>query len=236
VRRGIHRSWRIPRGRGPAGERGIEQRDRELLALLDDRFALAARRAGPRLACRPGCDDCCFGPFPITSLDVRRLRRGIDQLEARDPERAEAVRRRGRGAAAALAQGYPGDPVNGRLDADAPTLDRFFARHAKLPCPALDPSSGRCDLYEHRPVSCRTYGPPSRFADRSTPPCRLCFVDASHDEIEACRYEPDPEGIETAILGAMEEGSGREWETLIAFALAEAEIDHRRPVGTARRR
>ncbi len=41
----------------------------------------------------------------------------------------------------------------------------FAAQFAQVPCPALDPATGHCDLYVHRPITCRTFGPPVRFAD-----------------------------------------------------------------------
>jgi hypothetical protein len=38
-------------------------------------------------------------------------------------------------------------------------------------CPALDPGSGACVLYDWRPLSCRTFGPPVRVAREDLPPC-----------------------------------------------------------------
>jgi Fe-S-cluster containining protein len=187
--------------------------------VLQRGFEVAAANAGQWLACRPGCAECCFGPFPITRLDVRRLRIGLSLLGESDPRRALAVRRRAEQAVAVLAEGFPGDPVTGRLTGEEPTLDRFFERHGSLPCPALDPGTQRCDLYAWRPVSCRTYGPPTRFGDERSPPCRLCFVDASAESIEASRMVPDRDGQEQRILAGMGVLGGEEWETLIAFAL-----------------
>jgi Fe-S-cluster containining protein len=198
---------------------GLERADERLLRVLDADLAEAARRAGDRLACRPGCSACCIGPFPITRLDVRRLRRGLERLAGVDPGRAEDVRLRARAAVAALFESYPGDAASGRLDADEARLDSFFERHAGLACPALDPVSGRCELYEWRPVSCRTYGPPVRFGDEASPPCDLCFVGADDAIVEACRVEPDRDGLEQAILAALGVRAGEDWETLIAFAL-----------------
>ncbi|HEY4562240.1 MAG TPA: YkgJ family cysteine cluster protein, partial [Thermoanaerobaculia bacterium] len=65
--------------------------DRRLLQVVDGAMAEAARRAGSWLACRPGCTECCHGPFPINRLDARRLREGMERLAETDPERARAV-------------------------------------------------------------------------------------------------------------------------------------------------
>jgi len=194
--------------------------DAQLLGELEASCARARELAGPWLACGPGCDECCHGPFPITRLDLRRLRRGLAELRRREPERAAALVDRARRAVATLRPGFPGDPDTGRLDLDESRLDAFFERHGALACPALEPGSGRCELYAWRPVSCRTYGPPVRFGEDPSPPCRLCFVGAPVAEIERCRVEPDPDGIEAVTLARAGVAAGEDWETLIAHALA----------------
>ena len=166
--------------------------DRELLRVLDDDWAEAARRTGAWLVCRPGCTDCCIGPFPITRLDAERLARGLAELTEIEPDRAERVRERARRALRTAAEDDE-------------------------PCPALDPSSGSCDLYAWRPVSCRTYGPPVLIGEVREPPCVLCFVGASTAEIERCRIEPDRDDLEGVLLG------GDESETTVASVLAAAD-------------
>jgi Fe-S-cluster containining protein len=188
-------------------------RERQLLALLDEGFRRTAERSGDWLVCKPGCDDCCHGPFPVTELDARRLQRGL-----RESPRPGAKRTRRRAAEAwgALRDGFPGDFEAGRLDEDEARLDAFFAQHKRLACPALDPGSGRCELYEHRPIACRTYGPPLAFDGRRASHCPLCFDGADPEIVEACRWQPDPDGIEQRLL--VEAGSSA-YHTLIAFAL-----------------
>jgi Fe-S-cluster containining protein len=197
----------------------LEGADRDLLAVVEAAQREAARRAGSQLACRLGCTECCVGPFPINGLDAWRLRRGLEALAARDPEAAAAIRRRAAEAIRAFGADFPGDPATGRLSGDVKSEDRFFEAHADVPCPVLDPATGACLLYEHRPISCRTYGPPVRFGGRDLPPCRLCFVGAPPSEIEPCRVEPDPDGIEDAILERLRKG-GDDRETIIACAVA----------------
>lgn len=196
--------------------------DRRLLAVLDEAFREAAGRAGPWLSCRPGCTECCHGPFPIHRLDAWRLARGLAELAASEPERAAAVAERAREQIPLLAEGFPGDASSGVLDPeedddeDDEAADAFFTRHAALPCPALDPATDRCDLYAHRPATCRTFGPPVRLGDASLPPCRLCFRGAPAAEVERCRVEADPHGLEDRLVTRF----GEDRETLIAFALA----------------
>jgi Fe-S-cluster containining protein len=220
----MKRTWRSPRiAPAPRLEAADLQRaDERLRRRLDGEFAEAARKAGRWLVCRPGCSECCRGPFPITRLDVWRLRRGLEELKRGDPSRATAVISRAAAATTRLAEGYPGDPANGRLEAEEAELDLFFERHGALACPALDPERETCDLYAWRPVSCRTYGPPVRFAGEQAPACRFCFDGASPETVEACRMEPDREGLEEGILAGIGVTGGDDWETVIAFALQES--------------
>lgn len=207
-------------GAGGPARLELERADGTLLRLVDGAFHRAAARAGEHLACRPGCSECCIGPFPVTALDAWRLSRGMDALEGRDPARARAVRRRAREAVDRLTPGFPGNPATGALSADLAAQDAYYARHGQLPCPALDPPSGRCDLYPARPLSCRSYGPPARFGDEKTEPCRLCFTGASPADVERCRMEPDPGDNEGRLLALLGDPGVEPPETLIAFALA----------------
>lgn len=196
----------------------LEQADRRLLRVVADAMDDAAARAGHRLACRPGCDECCHGPFPVNALDAWRLRRGLAELTAREPERAAAVVERARAQLPRLAAGFPGDPETGVLSEDEDAEESYLSRHAALPCPALDPATRRCDLYAHRPLTCRTFGPPVRLGTADLPPCRLCFQGEPEAVIASCRTEPDPHGLEDRIVARL----GQDEETLVAFVLAAA--------------
>jgi Fe-S-cluster containining protein len=151
----------------------IELRDRELIESVDAALAESARRSGSWLVCRPGCTDCCMGAFEITELDARRLRRGLIELESTDPARAERVRTR----AAAFDSAAEDDP-----------------------CPALDPDTGRCDLYESRPITCRVFGPPVTCGPNAVGVCELCYGGATAGQIAACQVDGDPAGIEASLL------------------------------------
>lgn len=181
--------------------------DASLLRLLDASWNEARRLAGDHLACRAGCTECCIGAFPITRLDGGRLRAGLAILTAADPAAARDVVERALSQVREMGGGLPED------DAEA---EAFLGRHASLPCPALDPRDGRCLVYDHRPVSCRTFGPPVTIGEERLPPCRLCFTRADGETIEACRVTIDPEDLE----GALVEDAP---ETLVAFALAEGQ-------------
>jgi len=203
--------------------------DRRLLRGVDGALSAGARRAGDRLACRVGCTECCFGPFPITLVDARRLREGLAQLREREPKRASAIARRAAAAVRAMRRGFPGDAATGRLAEGESAREPFFARHKTRPCPVLDPQTGACKLYEARPLTCRSYGPPLRIAGETLPPCRLCFVGATARTIESCRVTVDPDGLEDRLLQRLQrQGEPAIPETLVAFALTDVPQRSRR--------
>jgi Fe-S-cluster containining protein len=194
-------------------------KDQALIQIVDSALADAARRSGEWLVCRPGCTQCCVGVFPINQLDAVRLRRGLADLEKLAPERADGIRERAREAVARLLPNFPGDPVSGMLD-EGDEADARFADFANgEPCPALDPETGYCELYESRPMTCRVFGPPVRTED-GLGVCELCYHGASDEEIAACEMTPDPDDLESALLKKVEDSSGTRGNTIIAFCLA----------------
>ncbi len=186
--------------------------DQDLVQIVDAAMVEAARRSGSWLACRPGCYQCCLGPFPITQLDRIRLREGLAALEARDRPRAGRVRQRAMAWVERARRMYPRDPLGSVL-----AIEDAFAEE---PCPALDPHTGTCDLYAARPITCRTFGPAVRLGAESVAVCELCYQGAVDSQIAACEVAVDPEGLEAELLQELE-ALGMSGDTTVAFALAE---------------
>lgn len=182
--------------------------DTKLIQIVDAALAEAAGKAGAWLKCRPGCFECCLGVFEISGLDGERLRRGLIELETRDSARATRVRTRAGEAASRLLRQYPGDTASRALSETADDDE---------PCPVLDPETGTCDLYESRPLTCRTFGPAIR-SGGAVGVCELCFPGATEEEIAACAVELDVEALETPFLQQMA-GAEAIRPTLVALAL-----------------
>jgi Fe-S-cluster containining protein len=150
---------------------------------------------------------------------------GGDFVQIVDAAVAEAVRRSGSWIACRI--GCTGCcmgtfPISGldaeRLRSGMTALDpqraarvRERARRATRsddePCPALDPASGACDLYEARPLTCRLFGPAVHFRGGDIAVCELCYQGASETEIEACAVEiaagePDEDG-DLSVAGVL---------------------------------
>lgn len=197
--------------------------DQQLVQIVDAALAEAARKSGPWLVCRPGCTQCCIGPFPISQLDAARLRHGLAELEASDPARAANVRKRARDFIRRFSASFPGDPETGILAEDAEAEARFAGFANDEPCPALDPLTGKCDLYSARPMTCRTFGPPVRSGpEGALGVCELCYQGASDEQIAACEMKPDPENLEESLIKEMEKASGARGNTIVAFCLTRA--------------
>jgi hypothetical protein len=124
----------------------LPARDTELVQIMDASLAEAARRAGAFLACRIGCTQCCHGAFAINALDAARLRAGMTELRAANPVLAAEIERRARAWLTEHGANFPGDRNSGALGSSPGDQARFedFANDAA--CPALDPTTGRCDV------------------------------------------------------------------------------------------
>jgi Fe-S-cluster containining protein len=192
--------------------------DGALIQIVDAALADAARRSGEWLVCRPGCTQCCVGVFAISQLDAARLRKGLDRLEKADPARARRIRSRARDSIRGLAGDFPGDAKTGVLG-EGPMAEERFADFANEEvCPLLDPKTGLCELYESRPMTCRTFGPPVRSAE-GLGVCELCFHGATDAQIAGCEMEADPENLEMKLEAEFEKTNGLRGRTIVAYCV-----------------
>ena len=197
-----------------------------LVQIVDTAVANAYHRGGPHLVCHPGCSQCCIGVFPIAHEDAARLREGLIALEQFDPGKSQRIRARVQQSLTRLDPWFPGDLITGILheDHEAAILFEEFANDE--PCPVLDPDHGTCDLYEHRPILCRTFGPPMRTpgdnGEVNLATCELCFTHATTEEIAACELDPTLPAHEEASNQAFNAAHNLHGQTLIAYALRDA--------------
>jgi Fe-S-cluster containining protein len=199
--------------RRPAG-------DSKLVQIVDHALADAAERAGDWLACRPGCTQCCVGVFAINQLDVVRLQHGLRELRKSDPARAAGIVSRAQSQVDRLSAEFPGNAKTGTLGRTPALQDRFEQFANDEVCPALDPNSGLCELYEYRPMTCRTFGPPVRSED-GLGVCELCFQGATDEQIAACEMVPDPDDLESKLVRQVENTTTKRGETIVAWCLAD---------------
>jgi Fe-S-cluster containining protein len=196
--------------------------DQKLVQIVDAALAEAARKSGDWLVCRKGCPQCCYGPFAISQLDAWRLEKGLNELKSSDLKRATRVRQRAQQSAERLSANFPGDPETGILTEDEEAEAAFADFANDEPCPALDPETGACDLYESRPMTCRTFGPPVRSGEEGgLAVCELlCYHGATDQQIAECAMSPDPDNVEERLIAEAEKQTSKRGNTIVAFCLA----------------
>ena len=207
----------------PPPPRKLPAADSVLIQIVDAALSDATRRSGEWLACRPGCTQCCVGVFAVNQLDALRLQRGLAELDKADPQRAGRIRERARDSIQRLSAEFPGNPKTGVLDAglldEGSEAEERFAQFANdEPCPMLDPETGLCDLYDARPMTCRTFGPPVR-SEGGLGVCELCFHGATDEQIAACEMVVDPDDLESKLLRKVEKTRGPRGQTIVAFCV-----------------
>lgn len=124
----------------------------------DHWFQRASATLLGEVPCRLGCTSCCIGPFPITLLDIHTLQQGLAALPADHRNRIE---QRAIEQTAAMETAFPQldqtDLLDNWSDQD---IDRLVTAFHHQPCPALE-TDGRCGVYHHRPLACRSMGIPT---------------------------------------------------------------------------
>ncbi len=191
--------------------------DSELLPILDRWLTRANTAGGAHIACRPGCAQCCVGVFAINRLDAFRLQQGLSELADRDMDCAQRILQRAAESLERTVDFFPGNVETGILD-DSLEAEEIFDEFANdEPCPVLDPHTKQCDLYAHRPMTCRIYGPPVR-TEGGLGVCELCFTEATPEEIIKAEVPLDGEAQESALNRQAEQAAGA-GQTIVAFAL-----------------
>ena len=191
----------------------------ELIQIVNAAQASAVSRSVQHLACRPGCSQCCYGVFEISALDAARLREGLAEAQ---PDVAGRVRKRVQEARAKLGPFYPGDLSTGLLTGTEEEIELFEEWAHAEPCPVLDPETQTCDLYAHRPILCRTFGPPilndPEDRDAGVAICELCFTEATEDEIVAAEMDSSFRPLQERAEAEYEANNPGSGPTIVAFA------------------
>jgi len=212
----------------------VRRQDTGLIQIVDAALADATRRAGRHLACRPGCTQCCYGAFAVSTLDAMRLRNAMAEMAATDPAQAAAISSRAARYLDAFGADFPGNRVTGVLGASEEEQSAFeeFANDAA--CPALNPESGLCEVYAARPMTCRIFGPPVRMdadTESGLAVCELCFTEATQDEIAVAEMVV-PHDEEQRVLGLLEETGSGPGDTIVAYCLTLPLGSERKPIAS----
>ena len=175
---------------------------RDILDRADRHFATVVDAQPQNLQCGAGCSLCCYGLFEIGSGDVPLLAEGLAALH---PMRRKKIIRK------ALEIVETSRHPNLR-ECSGTQKDAFFERTDATPCPNLD-EAGRCMMYEHRPLVCRTFGLPLREGDRYIGDiCDLNFTESTEAERVSAAWDLELEDV----LGSEDEFTIPEAIVLVA--------------------
>jgi Fe-S-cluster containining protein len=113
--------------------------------------------------CRLGCSDCCHALFDLTLIEALYIKAQFDKVFKEDAralviERASEADR----AVYRLKRQAFKDHENGKPESEI--LEEMAAH--RIRCPLLN-SEDQCDLYAHRPLTCRLYGIPTVIGDKA---------------------------------------------------------------------
>lgn len=132
------------------------QKYEQLMAEADKLFASIQVQHPDCVTCRQGCSDCCFALFDLSLVEALYLNHYFHQSLPQD--RKEQI----------LAKADQADRLAYKLKYQAykkhrdgtptTTVLEDMARQ-RVRCPLLN-ERDECDLYDHRPLTCRLYGVP----------------------------------------------------------------------------
>lgn len=128
-----------------------------LVTMADGVFEKIKREYPQTVTCKEGCSDCCHALFDLTLIEAIYLNyhfnkkfKGVKRLNLID--KASSIDRK----IYKIKKNAHREYVDGKNDAEI--LTQMAAERVR--CPLLN-EEDRCDLYEHRPITCRIYGIPT---------------------------------------------------------------------------
>jgi Fe-S-cluster containining protein len=129
-----------------------------LVAEVDKVFEAMREDHKACVRCDVGCCDCCHAVFDVTLVESAYINYHFNQLKSRKDrravvKRAEKVDRKYYQIKRKLQKMYVDKGMS---------PEEIFIKLAqeRVPCPFLNDDK-QCDLYEHRPITCRVYGIPT---------------------------------------------------------------------------
>ncbi len=112
--------------------------------------------------CQLHCSDCCHAVFGLFLIEAAYMKEHFDRLEA---EKIKEIFFR----CNETERGLKRMEVKVQNHADDPEMQALIMAKERIKCPLLGENQ-ECDLYEHRPITCRVYGIPTKIHGKA----RVC--------------------------------------------------------------
>jgi len=128
-----------------------------VVAMADEVFERVQKEFPECVTCKIKCDDCCYALFDLTLIEAIYLNHQFNKIiKGKERERLiERSNRADRKIHKIKRKAYK-EKAAGKNEADI--LTDLAGERAR--CPLLN-DEAMCDLYEHRPITCRLYGIPT---------------------------------------------------------------------------
>jgi Fe-S-cluster containining protein len=188
-----------------------------LVKTADELFNKVSQEYPDEVKCKQGCADCCYALFDLTLIEALYIKHHFDKcFEGLEREkRLESANKIDRELYKLKRKAYK-DLEAGKEEA---AILRDMAE-VKVKCPLLN-DQNTCDLYAHRPITCRIYGIPTSIAGEGHTCGMSGFLQGSAyqtvklDIIQNKLFE-----ISAALVASIETRYSRMGEMLVPLSMA----------------
>ncbi|GAU08050.1 YkgJ family cysteine cluster protein [Desulfoplanes formicivorans] len=134
----------------------------KLVAGADKAFAQIQQSCPDQVTCKKGCCDCCYALFDLTLIEAMYLNHHFKQLPPEIKNRVylradKADRKMAIVKKKAFKMEQKGESREDVLK---------MVGQEKIRCPFLG-DENKCEMYEHRPITCRLYGVPQEIGGQA---------------------------------------------------------------------
>ena len=128
-----------------------------LVSLSEEAFGRVKKEHSPLVKCRVACDDCCFALFDLTLIEALYINHQFKRaFKGKDRDRLLEIENRVDRQLYKIKRKASRD-LNAGIAEERIMMDMAGAR---MRCPLLNDKQ-TCELYRHRPITCRLYGIPT---------------------------------------------------------------------------
>lgn len=128
----------------------------------DEAFRKTQVEHGSLMACQLHCADCCHAVFGLFLIEAANLKRHFDALDVQ--KKKEILLRCNE-----TERGLKRLERKLEMHGEDPEMQSLILAQERIRCPLLDENQ-ECALYDHRPITCRVYGIPTKVQGRA----RVC--------------------------------------------------------------
>ena len=134
-----------------------------LVQQVDSVFQQVEKEFHDCVACKVGCSDCCHALFDLSLVEALYIKSRFDEY-FQDEQRSLIIERANEADRAIyrLKRKAYKDHESGKLEDEI--LNDMAGERVR--CPLLN-AQDKCDLYGHRPITCRLYGIPTVIGDKA---------------------------------------------------------------------